>query len=353
MSAVPPAAEPWLLADLGGTNVRFALARTAEPAPLVMDSIRAFRVADFPWFADAARAYLAQVGARPRHGVIAAAGPVRGSEVQLTNHAWRISAPQLEQELGLDSIRLVNDFAAVSMCLPLLSGADVLALGPPVPVIRQRPGRQTFCVLGPGTGLGVSGLVVRDALVVGLETEGGHGSFAPTNEEEIAILRHLMARFGRVSDERLLCGSGLVNLHQALCAIHGAAPGAGGADALAPLPPEEITARAQRRSDPLCVRAVQCFCEMLGTVAGDLALTYGAWDGVYLAGGLLGPLAPWLAQGGFRQRFDGKGRFTQAMAEVPVALIIHPQPGLLGAAGIAVAAAGGSLLRPGADTGAH
>ncbi len=347
----PAPSESWLLADLGGTNVRFALARTGDGTPLDMASIRAYRVADFPWFADAARAYLAAVGAHPRHAVIAAAGPVRGTEVQLTNHAWRISAPLLEQELALDSVRLVNDFAAVGMALPLLDAADLLALGPPVAAIGRRPGRQTFCTLGPGTGLGVAALVVRDDIVIGLDTEGGHGSFAPTTEEEIAILRHLIARFGRVSDERLLCGSGLANLHEALCAIRDGVPG-GGAPAAA-LAPEEITARAQRRSDPLCVRAVELFCGLLGTVAGDLALTYGAWDGVYLAGGLLAPLSPWLAQGEFRRRFNDKGRFMQAMAQVPVALITHPQPGLLGAAAVAVAASGRTLLRHSAGAGAR
>ena len=192
-------------------------------------------------------------------------------------------------------------------------------------------------MLGPGTGLGVSALAVHNDRILGLETEGGHTSFAPTNEEEIAVLRQLMGRFGRVSVERLLCGSGLANLLQALCAIGGRSE--------APFAPEAITARALDGSDPQCVRAVELFCEMLGTVAGDYALTYGAWDGVYLAGGLLDPLSSWIRTGRFRERFNNKGRFATAMAKVPVALITHPQPGLLGAAGYAVAAAGLALVR--------
>jgi glucokinase len=332
------AAAPVLLADVGGTNVRFALAEPQAHAPLRLDTLRAYRVADFPALADAARHYLAEVGAGPPgQAVLALAGRIDGDEVQMTNHNWFISAPRLRSELQLGAVRLVNDFAAVGLSLPLLGPADVAALGAPVPAVARRGGRQVYCVLGPGTGLGVAGLVVQDDLVLGLETEGGHTSFAPTNEEEIAVLRQLMARFGRVSIERLLCGSGLANLMQALCAIAGRSEG--------PYAPEAITARAQEGSDPQCVRAVELFCELLGTVAGDCALALGAWDGVYLAGGLLKPLAPWIQRGRFRERFNNKGRFAAAMARVPVALITHPQPGLLGAAACAVRAAGLPLLR--------
>jgi glucokinase len=341
MSPRPAASPPWLLADVGGTKLRFALARPETGAPLLLDSVRAYRVAEFPSFADAARAYLATVAARPANAVLAFAGRIDGDRVQMTNLPWTVAAPQLQADLGLHSVHLVNDFAAVGMSLPLLGGGDVLALGPSVAPIAPVAGRrQTFCVLGPGTGLGVSALAVEDGTVVALQTEGGHTSFAPTNEEEIAVLRQLLARFGRVSVERLLCGSGLANLHQALAAI-----AAGDRGATAPLAPEEITARAQRRDDTLCVHAVERFCELLGTVAGDFALTYGAWDGVYLAGGLLAPLMPWLQRGRFRERFNDKGRFAQAAAAIPVAFITHPQPGLLGAAGLAVSAAGYPLLR--------
>ncbi len=336
----------WLLADVGGTNVRFALAQPAASAPLRLETLRAFRVADFASLAEAARTYLdgqlarraSPDADRPAHAVLALAGRVDGDQVQMTNHAWLISAPQLARDLNLASVRLVNDFAAVGMSLPLLTAADILAVGPAVRPIARSAGRQTFCVLGPGTGLGVSALTVHGDTVLGLETEGGHTSFAPTTEEEIEILRQLMARFGRVSVERLLCGSGLTNLHRALCAL------AGDSDD-GPCAPETITQRAHEGSDARCLRAVELFCEILGTVAGDYALTYGAWDGVFLAGGLLAPLAPWIQRGGFRDRFNSKGRFAGAMSKVPVALITHVQPGLLGAAGYAVAATGLPLLR--------
>jgi glucokinase len=332
----------WLLSDVGGTNVRFALSDPGGTKPLLVESVRAFRVAEFASLSEAARSYLEVVAAKPERAVFALAGRVDGEIVQLTNHAWSVSKSRLQADLGLKSLKLVNDFAAVGMGLPLLGSGDMLALGPKADVISDRTSRQTFCVLGPGTGLGVSALVIREGQIFALETEGGHVSYAPTTGDEIAILQQLMARFGRVSNERLLCGSGLANLHQAICQL-------ARVDA-SPISPEEIVARAQNQGDPFCIRAVEGFCNVLGSVAGDFALCYGAWDGVYLAGGLVAPLLPWLRHDNVRQRFNDKGRFTSALKRVPLVLVTHRQPGLLGAAGIAVLEAGESLLRDGAPS---
>lgn len=332
MSPVAAPDVPWLLADVGGTHARFALAWPERPAPLDSASIRACRVAEFASLADAAAAYLAAgtLPAAPRRAVLALAGRVEGNEARLTNLAWTVSAPAIAAALGLESVRLVNDFAAVAMCVPWLGAQDVAVLGSPQPDLARVAGRRVSCVLGPGTGLGVAALVQEQGHSVDLATEGGHVSFAPGSEEEIAVLRHLTARFGRVSVERLLCGSGLVNVFDALCDI--------GGQAGETLAPEAITARAQAGEDARCRRAVELFCEMLGSFAGDCALAYGAWDGVFLAGGLLQPLSRWIRDGRFRRRFDDKGRFAAALARVPAALITHPQPGLLGAAGFAAAA---------------
>jgi glucokinase len=330
----PAPQSPWLLADVGGTHARFALAWPSRPAPLDMASIRACRVAEYAGLADAARAYLA-AGPRqaaPRRAILALAGRIEDGEARFTNLAWTVSATAIAAALGFESVRLVNDFAAVAQCVPLLGAPDVEVLGAPLPDFAPGAARRTRCVLGPGTGLGVAALVQEDGRSIDLATEGGHVNFAPGSEEEIAVLRHLMTRFGRVSAERLLCGQGLSNLHGALLAIGGHA-----GDALAP---EVITARARSGEDPVCRRAVELFGEMLGSFAGDCALAYGAWEGVFLAGGLLQPLAPWIRDGRFRRRFDDKGRFGPALSRVPVAVITHPQPGLLGAAGFAVAAQG-------------
>lgn len=326
---------PWLLADVGGTNVRFALGAPGSLEPLRLESVFAYRVADFASLADAVRAYLEVVAIEPRHAVFAIAGSVRGEVARLTNRDWVISTVDLCADLGLESAMLVNDFAAVGMSLPLLRPDDVVGLSANASDRTQRLRRQTFCVLGPGTGLGVAGLALVDGVVVGLDSEGGHISFAPTTEEEIDLLRVLTRRFGRVSLERLVCGTGIRNMYEAVCAIDGVPPGG--------YAPEEITAHANSQSDPQCVRTVQMFCDVLAATAGDFVLAYGAWDGAYLSGGVLAGVTDWLHQPRFVDRFCAKGRFEPALREVPLGLIVHPQPGLLGAAAYAVIGSGRTL----------
>lgn len=323
-------AAPVLVADVGGTNVRFALVDVAADEPLVAGSTRRYRGADFATFVDAIRHYLGETAARPVAMVVAAAGLRIDDEVRLTNMAWVISRAAVEAEIGFGPVTLINDFAAMGLCVPLLKADEVLTIGSPARVRTDASASQTFAIVGPGTGLGVGALLVRAARIFALETEGGHAGFAPGNDEEIEILRRLAARFGRVSNERLLCGSGLVNLYQALCEIDGLPIDAS--------TPEEITQRAD--SDAACRRAVEKFCELLGSVAGDLVLTFGAWDGVYLSGGLAPQLAPWLERGGFRRRFEDKGRLSASIARVPTSVVLHAEAGLLGAAAFAVIESG-------------
>ena len=329
-----------LLADLGGTNVRFGMADASAGEPLEMASVRAYRVADFASLADAVRGYFHDAGTDPAalpalHAVFAVAGRVVDDEVRMTNHPWQVSAADARQQLGLQSLHLVNDFAALGMGLALLSAQDLQPIGMPCPPGIGTAGEQTFAVIGAGTGLGVGALLIRDGIPGVLQTEGGHAGFAPRNALEIAILQRLRARFGRVSNERLMSGEGLLNLHSALGEIDAVTP--------APLSPEQIIARAD--TDPACARTVATFCEIYGAIAGDLVLGFGAWDGVYLAGGLSVSLLPWLRRGGFRQCFEDKGRFAAAMARVATLAIVHPYAGLLGAAAVAVRDAGGTVLR--------
>ena len=327
----PPNAEaPVLVADVGGTHARFALVDVATADALIDGSVRRYRGADFASFSDAIRHYLAETGARPESAVIAAAGLRVENEVRLTNMPWVISRAALETQFAFASATLINDFAAMGLCVPLLRHDDVCAIGAPVQASIDAQSNRTFAIVGPGTGLGVGALLVRAGHITALETEGGHMSFAPGNEEEIEILRRLAARFGRVSNERLLCGSGLVNLYGVLCEMSGVT-----AELLAP---EEITQRAD--SDAMCRRAVERFRELLGAVAGDLVLAFGAWDGVYLTGGLAPQLAPCLQQGGFRRRFEDKGRFSATMARVPTSVVLRADAGLLGAAAYAVIESG-------------
>ena len=321
-----------LLADIGGTNARFALADTAARVPLLRDSVEKYAVADFPSLGDAARHYLAQRSAdgsghdHVRSGVFAVAGRVEGEHARITNHPWVIHAPRIRGMLGFEHVRLVNDFAAQSMAIPALQADDLVALGSVQWEPDAEPRDRIYAVIGPGTGLGVGVLVVRDGSYWPLETEGGHVSFPPGTPEEIAILEQLSGTFGRVSNERLVCGPGLVNIHRALSEIAGVDPG--------PMQPEDVTAGAQA-GDPRCMRAVDVFCAVFGAIAGDLVLTTGAWDGVFLTGGLVPRMLDALRHSGFRQRFEHKGRFSPNMARVPSIAVLHPHAGLLGCAVIA------------------
>lgn len=330
-----PSAQRILLADVGGTHVRFGIADTTQAQPLLAASIRAYDVRDFPDFTAAARAYLGQTDLHASRGVFGFAGPVDGGEVRMTNHPWTISRVQVQDKLHFEALHFINDFAAMSLCLPLLGAADTKPVGSLGAAHLDASATRTLAVLGPGTGLGVGALLLRDGQALPLETEGGHTAFAPRNDEEIDILRRLAARFGRVSNERLLCGSGLSNLQRAMAEIAGSFDG--------DRAPEEITARAAA-GDASCERAVERFCEILGAVAGDFVLAFGAWDGVYLAGGMVPPLLPWLQRGGFRRAFEDKGRFAARVAAVPSAAIVHPYAGLLGAAAFALIDSGRSLV---------
>ena len=315
-----------LLADIGGTNVRFALAEPAAAAPLQGDSVRQYEVADFPNLHDAALHYLAEMHApQPASGVFAVAGRIDGDAARITNHPWLISCRDTATALGLSTLRLVNDFAAQAMAVELLDGDDLVRLGgpdwrhPPAP-------NANFAVIGPGTGLGVSALIVREGRGIALETEGGHVAFAPHGDEETAVLKRLAARFERVSNERLISGGGLVNIHRALCELDGTP--------VLELRPRDITAAAAT-GDARARRALDMFCAVFGAVTGDLVLTLGAWDGAFLTGGLVPRLLPQLQASSFRARFEAKGRFADAMSRVPTMAVVHPQAGLLGAAAFA------------------
>ena len=323
-------ADTVLLADIGGTNARFALAEPGAGRPLLEDSIQRFPVDAFGSLAEAARHYLAQTGinqtgAAPSRAVFAVAGRVDGDLARMTNHPWVVSRQRAMEALGLESVELVNDFVAQSMAVGLLGDDDIAVLGAPARIPADGSER-TWAVIGPGTGLGVGALVARGGQAWALATEGGHASFAPGTPEEIAILERLSGEFGRVSNERIVSGGGLVNLHRAISQIAGVDPG--------PMQPEDVTAGAEA-GDRRCMRAVDVFCAAFGAIAGDLVLTMGAWSGVYLSGGMVPPLLRSLQHSGFRQRFEGKGRYAPAMARVPTVAVLHPQPGLLGAAALA------------------
>jgi glucokinase len=304
-----------LLADIGGTNARFALQQAGSDG---YADIEVLACADYPAIDDAVRAYLGRAAARGldasvRHAAIAIANPVEGDEVSMTNHCWRFSIAALKTALGLDTLVVVNDFAALAMALPHLKaeqrervGGGAAQAGKPIGLI------------GPGTGLGVSGVVPCGERWIALAGEGGHVSFAPVTQQEMKILQALWEEFGHVSAERLLSGPGLELIHRALAGQRLAAP--------------EITRRALEGDSIACRETVEAFCAVLGSVAGNVALTLGATGGMYIAGGIVPRLGALFTGSRFRECFEGKGRLAPYLARIPTWLVTEEYPALRGVA---------------------
>jgi len=323
--AVAPAHDsPRLLADVGGTNARFAL----EVGPGRIESIEVLPCASYATLADAVRAYLASAavaavaGGPIRHAAIAIANPVVGDMVRMTNHHWEFSIEALRRELRFETFVVVNDFSALAMALPHLADGDKQQVGGG----SVRAGTPIGLV-GAGTGLGVSGLIQGEhGGWTALCSEGGHVTFSPANETEVAILQFAWREFEHVSAERLLSGAGVELIYRAL-ADHRGQP----AEALdAP----EISRRGLSGECPLCEEVLEAFCGMLGTVAGNLAVTLGAQGGIYIGGGIVPRLGARFGQSCFRQRFEQKGRFVQYLAQVPTYVITAEYPAFVGVAAI-------------------
>lgn len=309
--------SPRLLANVGGTHVRVAL-ETGDRRP---HRIRRFRVADYPRFEDVLDAYLAEVRHPPERGALAVAAPVSGDRIRLTNAPWSFSVAAVQRRFGLEELRVINDFTAVALSIPHLTGADRRKVGRG----RAVPG-EAIGVIGPGTGLGVSGLIPCGGGYVPLASEGGKVTLPAFDEREAEVVRRIRATRPHVSGERLLSGGGMELLHATLAEIgdtrHRAARAA------------QITRRA-REGDPLARETVNMFCAMLGTIAADLALTLGALGGVYVAGGIVPKLGPLFARSPFRRRFETKGRFSTYLAAIPTYVITRTDPELVGLAGLA------------------
>lgn len=299
---------PLLVADIGGTRARFA--RSPAPGKLAERCLE-LPVVEHPTFEAALESALAQLGAPPPARLaVAVAGPVAEGRARLTNGVWALDEKELARRFGFSKVRLYNDFEAVALALPLLGKDDLEPLG-------GGPGVATAprVVLGPGTGLGVAALVAREGTAFPVAGEGGHVSLPSASAEEDEILCALRARFGHVSAERAVSGQGLENLYTVL----------GGSAC----PAAEIAKRAAA-GDPAARDALRHFAAFLGTVAADLALSFGARGGVYLAGGVLPKLGEAFDRDVFRQRFEGKGRFSTYLAGIPRYLILNTESGLLG-----------------------
>jgi glucokinase len=312
---------PWLVADIGGTNGRFGW--VSDPA-VGAEHVHKLPVADFADPAQAVRAYLAEVqallGAQyqpPRWAAFAVATPIAGDQVELTNSHWSFSRAAISAEFGLDGFLVLNDFEALALSLPRLGPNQLRVHGG---VIDPHG---TLAVLGPGTGLGVGGVIETRAGWIAIAGEGGHVTLAAADDFEAAVLAEVRREFPHVSAERLLSGIGLPTLHAGVAAVMRVPTPA--------LTAEAVVERGLSGADPVCECAIDVFCALLGGVAGNVALTLGARGGVFIGGGIVPRLGERFFQSQFRERFEAKGRFRPYLEAIPTALITDTLAALAGA----------------------
>ena len=321
--AAPYPDGPRLLADIGGTNARFTL----EVAPATFTLIKVLPCAEYPTLADALKSYLAEPDVQAackaplRHAALAIANPITGDLVRMTNHHWEFSIEALRLACGFATLIVANDFTALARALPHLAHDQKVQIGGGSFVPNTPLG-----LVGAGTGLGVSGLIPCKSSWTALLSEGGHVTFSPANPTEVAVLQYAWKAFDHVSAERFLSGDGIELLYRAL-AEHSGRPNQG-------LDAPEISRRALAGECALCDDAIETFCGMLGTVAGNLAITLGAQGGIYIGGGIVPRLGERFANSKFRRRFEQKGRFVHYLAAVPTFVITAQYPAFLGVSAI-------------------
>ena len=305
-------ADRLLVADIGGTWARFALVVDGR-----IGRILAHPVADYDSPLAAMRHFISEGEAPPRRAALAVAGPVVEGCAELTNANWRFEAEALSRALDLEVVLLLNDFEAIAHALPVLPPEALVQIGGG----RAEPGAPR-AVIGPGTGLGVAGLLSVGGRSLVVRSEGGHATVATGTPREEALVHWLQDRFDHVSAERVISGEGLVNLYQAVAGLAG--------ETAEPLEPAAVTERALSGRDPQCAEALTHFCALLGCAAGNLALTFWSRGGLYLAGGIAPRILPFLEASDFRARFEAKGRLGDFLAEIPTWAIVEDHPAFYG-----------------------
>lgn len=308
--------RPALVGDIGGTNARFAL---VTPGEFDLHNIETLACADHANLDEAVVAYLEKVGSEsPKEACLAFACPVHDDIVKMTNNPWHFSKSAMKTKLGLDNFKAINDFTAMALGLPHIEPGDLVKIGEG----SSESGRARL-VMGPGTGLGLAGLAPSQRFWIPLSAEGGHASFAPTDEFEIELLQWFRKRYGRVSIERMLCGQGLLDL----CTAHAEFAGR---PATCKTPSD--VSEAARNGDEIATQAMMRFCKILGDVTGDVTLTLGARGGVYLCGGILPKILDFLQASDFRKAFVNKGRMEAYNSDIATWVVTAKWTGLLGAA---------------------
>ncbi|MUH71096.1 glucokinase [Psychrosphaera haliotis] len=305
-----------LVADVGGTNIRLAIANLTD---LSMDHVQTYRCADFAKIDDAIEQYLSFIETEIHFACIDVACPVTGDKVDLTNNHWCFSQKKLAEKFGFEKLYVINDFTAIAMAIPSLSEEQKTKIGGKEPA-EHKP----IAIYGAGTGLGVAHLVYSGQKWIALGGEGGHADFAPTDAEQVAILEHLQHKYTTVSAEQLLSGLGLVQIYQALCSINNQPE--------QNFQPADITTHGINNTDEMAASAMRVFCRILGSFGGNLALTMATFGGVYIAGGIVPRFIEYLKVSEFRASFEAKGRFQPYVSGIPVYVVTEPQPGLLGCA---------------------
>lgn len=311
---------PYIVADIGGTNARFGLVTAEQNGQPVIEKVEVLDGDNYSTLQDAMRAYIELLGIdTPKAACVAIAGPIDGDKARMTNLNWSFSQSAVKNEFGFEKFAAINDFAALSIATSKLTANDLTEV---------RKGsideQGNKAILGPGTGLGVAGLAWSPNGWLPVPSEGGHVNIAPATELECDVIKAAMGQHGHVSAEIFISGPGLVRLYNALAVVRD--------QNAEQYKPKDITARALENSDALCRETLELFCSFLGTLSGNLALTYGARGGVYLAGGILPRFVDFLKASDFSKRFENKGVMSHYVANIPVFIMSHEQPGLLGSA---------------------
>jgi len=306
-----------LIADIGGTNARFAL---VEEGGVIPQHERTLSCANYRSLVDAVLAYLDDASqSMPETASLAIATPVSNDRITMTNHTWDLSVKQTRKTLGLKSLKVLNDYTALALALPYLGDNDYHQVGRGAAVDKQ-----TLAVLGPGTGLGVSGAIYAGDYWLPLQSEGGHISYGPLNDREADVIDNIRTHHKFISAESLVSGPGLVLLYESIAKCDGVEHEL--------LSPEQIANKALKGADASAEQAVAMFCGILGSIAGNLALTLGARGGVFIGGGIVPKLGDYFTSSKFRTRFEDNSRFGQYLSEIPTYVISSKYPALIGAA---------------------
>lgn len=311
---------PYIVADIGGTNARFALVTGKNSGQYSIEHINILSGANYPTFSAAMQAYIDSLeGVKPVAACVAIAGPIGGDLVKMTNLNWSFSKKEIQAEFNFTAFDAINDFGAVAIATSKLEASNLTSVKEGVAIEFANK-----AIIGPGTGLGVAGLVYGQNQWIPVPSEGGHVNVPASTAFECDVISAAMKRLGHVSAESFISGPGLVNLYNAISDVNG--------EAAKELTPKDITDAALSNTDSTCLTTLDTFCGFLGAVSGNLVLTYGAKGGVFLAGGILPRFVDFLRSSSFTERFVSKGIMSAYVEDVPVNLIAHDQIAFLGAA---------------------